>query len=114
MSIIVKLNDYYFEYSTIADAPTTLGMTLADFKEYYKQMYGLDGMRNLKERLLFVEKYGTSRRFMSSTDEVLAGNRTGPEEATLSIEEIFKAYCLQEPIRAGWTAKEANSEEEYE
>lgn len=74
---IVKLNGYYFEYSTIIDAPVTFGMKLEDFKEYYQEKYGLDGMRILDERLDRVEKYGTSSCDKETADEMLSGNRAG-------------------------------------
>lgn len=101
-SYLVKLNDYYFEFSTIVDAPTTFGMSLEDFKKYYREMYGLDGMRILDERLERVERYGTSSQLKETAAEMLGGNRAGPNEEELTTDEIFKAYCLQEPIRDGW------------
>lgn len=99
---IIKLESYYLEWSEVVDAPTTCGMSLERFKEYYQGRYGELGMEFFEERLERVEKYGTSSRGGWSTKDLTAGNRAGPNESTLTIEEITKAYCLREPIRNGW------------
>ena len=98
---IVKLGDFYFEYSTIVDAPTTFGMTLDDFKTYYQHQYGAEGMRGLGIRLKRLEKTGTSAFGDRDVDQTLAGNRAGPNETTLTPDEILRAYCLREPVK-GW------------
>lgn len=99
---IVKLEDYYLEWSTIVDAPVTFGMSLEQFKEYYQGEYGRSSMVDLERRLERAEKFGTSSLNDSRTDELIAGNRAGPNETSLTVEEIVKAYCLREPIRNGW------------
>jgi hypothetical protein len=101
---IVKLNDYYFEYSTIVDAPVTFGMSLVEFLEYYKEEYGREGMRHLQARMKFVESKGTSSLINDSAINTLTCNRAGPNESELTIDELYKAYCLREPIRNGWKA----------
>lgn len=102
---IIKLSEYYLEWSTIVDAPTTFGMKLDEFKKYYRQRYGTEGMKELPERLERVEKKGTSFHEDTSYKETIRGNRAGPDESKLSEAEIVKAYCLQKPIRNGWIAK---------
>ena len=42
---------YYFDFSTVVDAPTTHAMTLAEYEHYYRQRYGEEGMRELPARL---------------------------------------------------------------
>jgi len=98
---IVKIEGYYLEWSTIIDAPVTFGMPLEEFKEYYRQEYGENGMRDLDIRLTRVERTGTSAHGQRCLD-VLRGNRAGPNEKYLSKPEIYRAYCLREPIRGGW------------
>ncbi len=99
---IVKLNDYYFEFSTIVDAPVSFGMSLTAFKKYYLLEYGQHNYKKLEERLSRVEKYGSSSVPNEAAEEILSCNRAGPKEDCLTTDEIYKAYCLMEPIRDGW------------
>lgn len=61
MSLIIKLTDpkdnkvYYLEWSTMQDTPLTNGVPLDEFKSYYKEKYGTNGMRELEGRLIRVE-----------------------------------------------------------
>lgn len=61
-SFIIKVKDekfnkdYYMEWSTIVDAPVTYGMSLDEFKEYYKEQYGIKGMEGLEDRMTRVEE----------------------------------------------------------
>lgn len=87
---IVKLKDLYFEYSTIVDAPVSYGLSLDEFKEYYAWEHGQDGMIGLQRRLDRVEKFGSSSAFGESAEEVLEGNRAGPNETELTIDEIYE------------------------
>ena len=104
---IIKLHDYYFEYSTIPDAPVTFGMKREEFEEYYRSEYGNSGMEELKTRMLRVDEKGTSFFSDKSAGEILSCNRAGPKEKRLTIDEIYKAYCLREPICNGWKPEEA-------
>jgi len=101
---IVKLKDYYLEYSTVVDAPVTYGMTLEQFKKYYHNTYGSYYYHYLRQRLERVDKVGTSCLWDNSAEETLLNNRAGHNEETLTVDEIYKAYCLREPIREGWIA----------
>lgn len=100
---IIQLKDMYLEWSTVVDAPTTFGMTLDDFRQYYQQMYGSDGMRDLDSRLARVAEHGSSAippcYWMPN---LISANRAGPDESCLTIKEIYRAYCLRKPIRKGW------------
>ncbi len=93
---IVKLQDYYLEWSTVVDAPVTYGMTLEEFKEYYQQEYGADGMRNLLDRLLRVEAKGTSSQLDDSVESVVSCNRAGKDETSLTVEQIIDFYCVRQ------------------
>lgn len=99
---IVKLENHYLEWSTITDSPVTFGVPLNVFKHYYRDEYGESSAAELERRLERVEKQGTSSRSGHTVEDLIAGNRAGPNEARLTLEEIIKAYCLQEPIRDGW------------
>jgi hypothetical protein len=48
----------------------------------------------------------------SSAKDILEGNRAGPNEDELTIDEIYKAYCLIEPIRDSWKATGESEENE--
>ena len=99
---IVKIKDYYLEWSTIVDGPVTFGMKIEDFKRYYRDMYGEEVMRELPLRLERVEQKGTSAIDHEDINDTIRFNRAGPREGILRINEIYKAYCLMEPIRKGW------------
>ena len=98
---IIKLGDYYLEWSTVVDAPVTYGMTLDEFKGYYEWEYGQQGMYTLPGRLERVEEKGTSCYDDSDVDATIIGNRAGPDETELTKDEIYRAYCLRQPVR-GW------------
>ena len=99
---IIKLGDYYLEWSTIVDAPVTFGMSLEDFKEYYRWQYGEQGMSELDMRLKRVDAKGTSSFNDVDVDDTISWNRAGPDESCLSRDELYQAYCLVKPIRDGW------------
>ena len=87
---ICKLNDMYFEWSTVVDAPVTYGFSLEEFKEYYKEEYGkLCFEHELPERLERIEKTGTSA-FNQSIDSIISYNRAGPNESCLSKNELIE------------------------
>ncbi len=93
---ILKLSDagkdYYMEWSTVVDAPVSLGVSLEEFKEYYRFQYGNSAMLDLEDRLIRVEKNGCSCKD-ESADECIAYNRAGENEACLTKQEIIEKYC---------------------
>lgn len=98
MSLIIKLTDpkdnkvYYLEWSTMQDAPLTNGVPLDEFKSYYKEKYGTNGMRELEGRLIRVEKYGSSSS-LETLDDILNYNRAGDNEFSLDLEGLLNKYC---------------------
>jgi len=82
-------------------------MNREEFEEYYRQKYGESGMKELKSRMIRVEKKGTSFFDDKSAEDTLLCNRAGPDEKKLTPDEIYKAYCLREPILNGWKPEEA-------
>jgi len=86
--------DYYLEWSTIVDAPVTYGLILDEFKKYYKQEYGEQGMKELPERLKRVEEnnIGAYPPF-DNYSSYFEHNRAGENETTLNKEGILKKYC---------------------
>lgn len=100
---IVKLvdkkenKDYYMEWSTVVDAPVTYGMSLEEFKTYYKDEYGKQGMDGLDERLNRVNEKGTSCMLDKSAEETISFNRAGKNGECISVEEIFRIFCIERP-----------------
>ena len=99
---IIKIRDHYLEWSTVSDAPETFGMTLTEFRDYYRDEYGRASMDSLDKRLSRVEQNGVSALNYKSVADLIRTNRAGPSESTLTIDEIYEAYCLRRPIRDGW------------
>jgi hypothetical protein len=104
--VIVKVNEYLLEWSSILDAPTTFGMNREEFEAYYRDEYGSSGHRDFEKRMARVEKTGTSNYYNITVGEIISGNRAGPNESELTFDEIYQAYCLQKPIRNGWLVRE--------
>lgn len=98
---IVKLDDYYLEWSTIVDAPTTYGMSEDEFREYYRDEYGRNGSLDLEERLERCKKYGTSMIPGHTPEDLIVCNRAGPEESELTLKQIKSVYCYGLTIN-GW------------
>jgi len=84
---------WYLEWSTVVDAPTVFGMSLEEFKEYYKDEYGRQGMWDFDKRLERVEAKGTSSMMHNSVEEVISGNRAGKDETELTLKQIISYYC---------------------
>lgn len=88
--------DYYLEWSTVVDAPVTYGLSLEEFKEYYKQQYGNEGMRLLEERLSRVEEFGISALPpFDELDDYMKHNRAGEKESCINKEQIIDRFCRQ-------------------
>jgi len=69
---ICKLNDHYFEWSTVVDDIVTDPMTLSDFKEYYKSEYGRNDYEiTFDVRMRRVELKGTSSFDYDSVEELI-------------------------------------------
>jgi hypothetical protein len=102
---IVKINDYYLEWSSIIDAPVTFGVPLDEFKEYYKEEYGNSGLRELERRIEDDELSG-KHCYIRTLKDVVSFNRAGPDESELSPDEIYAAFCLRKPIRDNWLPRE--------
>jgi hypothetical protein len=99
--IIIKITDptdqkdYYMDWSTIVDAPVTYGMSLEEFKEYYREEYGESRMPGLQERLDRVAIKGSSGAYgnYDDVDKLIELNRAGKDESCLTKEGILDEYC---------------------
>lgn len=90
---IVKLADKYLEWSTVVDAPVTLGMSREAFQAYYLNLYGTKAKAELEERLERVDKKGLSARNGWTIEDLIRSNRAGPHETRMTEEEIIEAWC---------------------
>lgn len=99
---IIKLGNFYLEWSTVVDAPVTFGMPIEEFKEYCQAEYGRNGCRDLERRLERVEECGTSSLGLLTPFEIMKGNRAGRDESKLSLFNIVRAYCFRQPLDDGW------------
>lgn len=94
---IVKLNGYagprYLEWSSVVDAPITVGMSLEDFTEFMRVEHGERYMRLEHDRRMErVERVGTSC-MTTNVDGLIESNRAGPEESHFTALEIYREYC---------------------
>lgn len=104
-NFVIKLKDSYLVWSTVVDAPTTLGiMDKAAIVEELdlKRRYSDEQIAEIFEQ---VDKTGIYSRNGWTLETLLCANRAGPNESELTSDEIYKAYCLREPIRDGWKAR---------
>lgn len=94
---IVKLTDkdksWYMEWSTIVDAPYSYGMSLEEFREYYKECYGTYSLPELETRLERVEEKGTSSMLHKSAEDTISFNRAGKKETQLTVKQIIDHFC---------------------
>ena len=102
---IVKLKEHYLIWSTIADAPLTYGMTRDELTEWTRDEYGKKGLEELPARLARVDAKGTSAHREESAVSTIWLNRAGPNESCLTIEGIYRHYCLEEPVQDEWIVK---------
>ena len=87
---IGKIEDKYFEYSTVVDAPVSVLMSLEDFKNYYKEEYGEQAMPGLKKRLDRADEKGTSSLIDDSFESMISCNYFGDGKQELTAPEFIK------------------------
>lgn len=91
---IIKINDKFFLWSTVVDAPITYGLTMDELTESIRFEYGQRGVDELPERLERVQKHGHSALFDMTLAELLDGNRAGENETTITVDEIYQKYAV--------------------
>jgi hypothetical protein len=85
----------YLEWSSVVDAPVTMGLTLEQFRVYYAHEYGLS---DFNERLARVEVQGHSSiprcdQGVETLEDFVSCNRAGPNETELDIDGLWEYYC---------------------
>ena len=89
---LIQIEDKFFEWSTVVDAPVSYGMDMEELESYTKERYGEEGLKDLPQRLERVKKTGCSSHYPQSVDELIKGNRAGDNEKTLTKKQIYKKY----------------------
>lgn len=88
---ILKLGDYYLEYSTVSDAPISIGMNREEFTQYLFHKYGASEIDYNKERMDKADKNGSSSYNLGVS---LTVNRAGEDETCLTGFQIYLYYCV--------------------
>lgn len=84
----------FFEWSTVVDAPVTIGMSLDEFSEYYKAQYGeYDFEREFEDRIERATAKGTSSLQYTNLRELVQHNRAGPYELSVPFDRLMKALA---------------------
>lgn len=89
-SYILKIEDRYFDWSTIVDAPTSEPMTVEEYRAHYQRLHGSIGMDRLDARLRRTDEKGTSAMDYDSWEDVVRGNRAGPDESELPLSSFVE------------------------
>jgi len=89
---IIKIKDKYFIWSTVSDGPITGGMTLAQLRTHFWSEAIKAAASDLKARLAWVEKCGTSMSGDNSVEDTICNNRCGPGDTALTADQIYEKY----------------------
>ena len=90
---IVHHKGAYNIYGTIADgAYFESALTLNQLKQYIKEEFGEQGLRNLPQRLERAQQKGTSSINANSLEETLLCNRAGKNESHISTKTFIKRF----------------------
>lgn len=96
---VIKLQDqkntWYLVWSTVVDAPITIGMTSGELRKWWKKEYGDHELIDFDARIMpHVKAYGHSATYhKGSVEDLITPNRAGPEESNIGISEIINHYC---------------------
>jgi hypothetical protein len=78
--------EVYFDWSTVTDAPQTSGMSLEQYKAWYRRQWDAGHIAtDFESRLRRVEAKGTSSLIDASITEVIANNHAGPGGSHLDL-----------------------------
>ena len=92
MHIIAELKpNSYCIWSTVVDAPVFYGMNREELARYYRENH--ESKDDFLERMARVSKKGVSSHWHDNVEQLVRGNRAGPDEGTLSLEELREKYC---------------------
>lgn len=99
---LVHHDGVFLEWSTVVDAPVTVGMTAEELEDHIRAQYGSEGVSGLPARIARTVANGTSCISPPySFDDLVDYNRAGPEETQLNREQLVRIYFTEkrEPDR---------------
>lgn len=80
---------YYFDYSTLTNAPTTCAMKLREYKRYYFDRHGPGSMSELAAHLQRADVTGTSAPHARDLRATIATNCAGPRAGYLGVQKLL-------------------------
>lgn len=95
MSLITYYNGKFMEWSTICDAPLSYFLDEKSFKEHIKENMLPRSSESYETQIIRMERAkvrGTSSFLHESFEDLVAHNRAGLNETTLTIEELWEQF----------------------
>jgi hypothetical protein len=90
---IIHKDGAYNIFATVVDAPYfDSALTLEELKEYTKEEYGKEGLRQLDDRLERAHSKGCSAFNDIDLEDCISGNRAGPGESEMPFDEFIAKY----------------------
>lgn len=80
---------FFFEWSTVVDAPVTYAMPREEFEQYYREEYGRANLYDFEKRMERAVNTGTSAHRETLAD-LIRTNRAGPRDGRLSFKALLK------------------------
>lgn len=100
--LIVKLKDHYLVWSKISDGPLTNGLSLDELRIWVRDELGTRGLEQLEKNLPRIDQVGTSRKADRGVADTIWLNYAGPDSESMTVEGIYRHYCLGEDMRDEW------------
>lgn len=92
---IVHYQGWFFEWSSVCDAPVTQAMRREEFEREYEPMsVYAEPLASRMERAI---KNGTSYHRAESAEDLISGNRAGPDETELSFQDVLRQVGIPLP-----------------
>ena len=93
MRYLIKLENWYFEWSTGVKSPITDAMSKEELEEYYFRTYGDNPTtrKEWEEKIVRVESKGIGSE-LDSVDELIEDNSAGAYNECLTKKQIIKRY----------------------
>ncbi|WP_156410323.1 hypothetical protein [Bosea sp. Root381] len=91
-SCIIHYKGLFLEWSSITNAPSSFALARGEFERYYDVCYGSEGVKDLPEHLDRAVSSGSSAIPPMTALDVVSGNRAGPKESELTLDEIFARF----------------------
>ena len=102
---------YYFDFSSVVDAPTTCALKRREYERHYFRKYGTEGMRDLPARLKRATEKGTSAHGDPDLKATVWLNRAGPKERRISVKKLLDLVLTE---RKNWLERCAEEGEPKE